>query len=439
MLLGAAYVRLGQKERGNVVLSEAMETSSEAHATVRAELAVQLGIAKFRLGAYDEAEQLFAKVSEDQDVVYAHALEYRGWVAQARADFPGAARWFRDALTALLSCRRRDKYVEAKSLYGLTLICAELVQTEDWSLVERRVRRFDWSADGLASWNFWVHLASSMMCETTGDIAGARRWARQSETIARGDGYKIVSLCRLAAVFRGLRQKDAHAEFIERARALYENVDLRDLGSDLQHLPLYLAEEVAHTEAHGDAEMLLAQYREIILPALKSSSGDLDQFRAVESSIEAVLHEARGEVGKAIKAYTSSYRTYAQLDYRRRAAAIALRLARLTGKPRYIAYAEETLNNTSEKFWMTRDLVDMRRGSGPALTETEMAILRLIAHGNTYKEIAATRGVSVKTIGNHVQALLRKFDVHSRGELVARAVRHGLVALHNSSHRRASA
>lgn len=172
MLLGASYVRLGQKERGTSLLSEAMNRSSNVHATVRGELVVQLGIARFRLGAYDAADELFAKVSSDQDVVYAHALEYRGWVASARADFSAAASWFRSALIALLSCQRRDKYVEAKSLYGLTLNCAELVQVEDWPLVERRVRRFDWSADGLATWRFWVQIASSMMCEITGDLPG---------------------------------------------------------------------------------------------------------------------------------------------------------------------------------------------------------------------------------------------------------------------------
>lgn len=185
--------------------------------------------------------------------------------------------------------------------------------------------------------------------------------------------------------------------------------------------------------------MLLAQYREIILPALRSSSGDLDQFRAVGRSVEALLCEARGETGKAIKAYTTSYRTYSKLGYRRRATEVALRLARLTGKLCYISYAEDTLRAAHPRFWMARDLSDMRRGTGPSLTETEAAILRLISQGKTYKEIAATRGVSVKTIGNHVQAMLRKFDVHSRGELAAEAIRHGLVTLHHSSHRSASA
>ena len=431
LLLGAAYVRLGQKERGATLLREAMEKGSTANPAVRAEVALQLGIAKFRLGAHDEAEQLLASINADQDILHAHALEYRGWVAYARTRFEEAASWFRASLAALSSCQRRDRYVEGKALYGLTAICPELLLIEDWPLIERRVRRFDWSLDGLAPWRFWIHVASSSMCEMTGDFAGARHWARQAESLARTEGYRVVALCRLAAIFRGLRQPEAHAEFTERARYFYEKLDLRELGADLQHLPLFLAEEVAHTAEPDNAEVLLAQYRDIILPGLKSSSGDVDQFVALERAVEAVLYEARGDSANAVRAFSAAYTAFSRLDYRRRAASIALRLARLTGKPRYVAYVEDALRNVNPRFWMMRDLVELRHGAGPALTETERGVLRLLAQGHTYKEIAAARSVSVKTVGNHVQALFRKFDVHSRGELAAEALRRQVVTLHH--------
>src|SRR5665213_3211551 len=62
MLSGAAYVRLGQKERGAAILREAIEKASDAHPTVRAEVSLQLGIALFRLGSYAEADLLFAGI-----------------------------------------------------------------------------------------------------------------------------------------------------------------------------------------------------------------------------------------------------------------------------------------------------------------------------------------------------------------------------------------
>jgi DNA-binding NarL/FixJ family response regulator len=428
MLCGAAYVRLGQKERGAALLREANEKASDAHPTVRAEVSLQLGIALFRMGSYGEADTLFAGIDAGQDVVHAHALEYRGWVAHARGEFANAAQWFRETLRALMSCRRRDRYVEAKALYGLTAMCPELLSIEDWSRIEPRVRRFDWTLDGLAPWRFWVYISSSCMCEMSGDVDGARRWARLAETVAGTDGHRVAALCRLAAVFRGLGCSPAHAEFIERAAALYETLDLRALSADLQHLPIFLAEEVAHTQEREAAEALLAQYREIILSGLKSSTGDLEQYAAMERAVEGLLHQARGNAREAVRCLSSAYRTFVRRDYRRHATLAALRLTRLTGHSRYAAYAEKALRETSSDFWLNRELRSIRRRTGPALTETETAILRLIAHGHTYKEIAASRNVSVKTIGNHVAALFRKFDVHSRGELASEAFRQRLVA-----------
>ena len=182
--------------------------------------------------------------------------------------------------------------------------------------------------------------------------------------------------------------------------------------------------------------MLLAQYRDIILPGLKSSSGDVDQFVALERSVEAVLYETRGDSGSAVRAFTTAYKAFSRLDYRRRAASVALRLARLTGKSSYMSFAQNALHNVSPRYWMMHELVEMRRGGGPSITETERGVLRLLAQGKTYKEIASARSVSVKTVGNHVQALFRKFDVHSRGELAAEALRRRLVSLHHPSRER---
>src|SRR6202011_559814 len=105
--------RLGQKQRGEAILAGAMEKAADANPTLRAELALQLGIAKFRLGEFEEADRLCASVPSDADVIYANALEYRGWAAHARYEAATAPQWFREALRVLATCRRRDRYVEA--------------------------------------------------------------------------------------------------------------------------------------------------------------------------------------------------------------------------------------------------------------------------------------------------------------------------------------
>lgn len=51
------------------------------------------------------------------------------------------------------------------------------------------------------------------------------------------------------------------------------------------------------------------------------------------------------------------------------------------------------------------------------LTPREREVLRLIARGYTYKEIARQLSLSVKTIETHVSAVLRKLQLSSRHEL----------------------
>jgi DNA-binding NarL/FixJ family response regulator len=62
----------------------------------------------------------------------------------------------------------------------------------------------------------------------------------------------------------------------------------------------------------------------------------------------------------------------------------------------------------------------------PALTERETEILRLVATGMGYKEIAAQLFISHRTVQNHVQNTLSKLQMHNRVELVRYAISQGL-------------
>jgi DNA-binding NarL/FixJ family response regulator len=53
------------------------------------------------------------------------------------------------------------------------------------------------------------------------------------------------------------------------------------------------------------------------------------------------------------------------------------------------------------------------------LSAREQEVLRLIARGYTYKEIAARIHLSVKTVETHVSAVLRKLQLSNRHELTA--------------------
>jgi DNA-binding NarL/FixJ family response regulator len=65
-------------------------------------------------------------------------------------------------------------------------------------------------------------------------------------------------------------------------------------------------------------------------------------------------------------------------------------------------------------------------GAAPRLTERETEILRMVATGLSYKQIAGRLVLSHRTVQNHVQNTLSKLHLHNRFELVRYAIEHGL-------------
>jgi DNA-binding NarL/FixJ family response regulator len=62
----------------------------------------------------------------------------------------------------------------------------------------------------------------------------------------------------------------------------------------------------------------------------------------------------------------------------------------------------------------------------PRLSERETEVLRMVATGMSYKQIAARLTLSHRTVQNHVQNTLGKLQLHNRIELVRYAIDHGL-------------
>ena len=62
----------------------------------------------------------------------------------------------------------------------------------------------------------------------------------------------------------------------------------------------------------------------------------------------------------------------------------------------------------------------------PALTERETEVLRLVAKGLTYPQIAARLTLSPRTVQNHVQNTLTKLRLHNKAQLVRYALEKGV-------------
>ncbi|WP_370250001.1 response regulator [Nocardioides sp.] len=67
-----------------------------------------------------------------------------------------------------------------------------------------------------------------------------------------------------------------------------------------------------------------------------------------------------------------------------------------------------------------------REPEHPELTERETEILKMVAKGLSYKQIAERLVLSHRTVQNHVQNTLRKLQMHNRVELTRYAIEQGL-------------
>jgi DNA-binding NarL/FixJ family response regulator len=66
-----------------------------------------------------------------------------------------------------------------------------------------------------------------------------------------------------------------------------------------------------------------------------------------------------------------------------------------------------------------------RRRSPTRVSPRELDVVRLVVEGRSNDEIGAGLGIGVKTVETHLRRLFERFELVSRAELAARAVREG--------------
>ncbi len=73
-----------------------------------------------------------------------------------------------------------------------------------------------------------------------------------------------------------------------------------------------------------------------------------------------------------------------------------------------------------------RRISEPEQADRPELTERETDVLKMVAKGLSYKQIAERLVLSHRTVQNHVQNTLRKLQMHNRVELTRYAIESGL-------------
>ncbi len=64
---------------------------------------------------------------------------------------------------------------------------------------------------------------------------------------------------------------------------------------------------------------------------------------------------------------------------------------------------------------------------GSTLTPRESEVLKMIAEGNSVKEVARLLGLSVKTVEAHKFNLMRKLNIHNKAQLITYAIQRKIV------------
>jgi len=70
-----------------------------------------------------------------------------------------------------------------------------------------------------------------------------------------------------------------------------------------------------------------------------------------------------------------------------------------------------------------------QRTPGAELSAREIEVLRLVARGDSNKEIASTLGISESTVKNHLNNILGKLNVRDRTEAVTTGLKRGYLSL----------
>jgi DNA-binding NarL/FixJ family response regulator len=97
-------------------------------------------------------------------------------------------------------------------------------------------------------------------------------------------------------------------------------------------------------------------------------------------------------------------------------------LERLVDSVRLAMHGEVVLSNR-----VAQKVTRQAREERTTLTPREWEVLEQLIAGKNTKQIATEMGVTAKTVGNHISNVLSKLALTSRAELVAHALREGMV------------
>lgn len=437
MLLGTAHARSGDVALGLAILGDAAERASAAgaDATIRSEIALGTALALYQQRDFVGADAALDDVDPASDVVYARALECRGWIAKSRSDFAAASAAFEAALTQLDRSRQRDRFLEANLVATLAYIAVEVLDFARWEAMLARARTFPWDAAGLEYNRFWLEMTRSMADEIAGRPREALQAARNAALCAPSRAFRAFAECRRASVLFAYGELLGYEDLAASLRAEFDATDLRSLHEFEEiNLPVMVAETLA---AIGDGPGAAAALRRLdgMSPAQLALLRDEPLKRAYLAFVEGLVMDANNDALRAQHRYREALRAFGAMGLTRRALLAALPLGELSGDETVLAFIAEQVRALPATSWVRAKAARRTAWIGDAvlagLTRAEREVIELLHDGRSTAEIAAIRGRSPQTIRNTISKLLQTFGVGNRQALVSECARRGAFPPHS--------
>ena len=167
---------------------------------LRSESALGIALARYNAGDLAAAERELEAVDPDSAVVFARALELRGWIAKRTQRLlrarPSASKRRSRSWTA----RPARPLLEASVVTALGNIAIELLDEPGGMRCSGAARASCGTANAMAYYRFWHDMNRSMGDETYGRPREALHAARKAAAAAPSDAFRIFAHCRRAAV-----------------------------------------------------------------------------------------------------------------------------------------------------------------------------------------------------------------------------------------------
>ncbi|HRQ00087.1 MAG TPA: response regulator transcription factor [Terrimesophilobacter sp.] len=208
---------------------------------------------------------------------------------------------------------------------------------------------------------------------------------------------------------------DDHSIFRSGLRAdLDESIEVLGEAADVDSAVALVAEvrpEVVLLDVHlpggaggGGAEVL------------RRSAGLLDDVRFLALSVSDSAEDVVGVIRAGARGYITKGSSGAEVSR----AVTAVAGGDAVFSPRLAGFVLDAFGAVAGEQADTDDELDR-------LSAREREVMRLIARGFSYKEVAAELFISIKTVETHVSAVLRKLQLSSRHELTAWALERKLL------------